>query len=394
MTLATADPDTPTDLLCMGLATVLNIVPYAMLAPQVVVRLGKAGSSAMAISIYGLTPFALILAMSGITPRALERLGLRMAHLAGLSLAAVALLATSLLLLVGSNQHVVFVGLAALLGVATALTWTSTEALIASRARAKRVGSVTALYQTGLGVAFAVGPFLPVLLALTAGGIALVTGGLTGAAILLSASGLRQAARAEPDGAPTPSGRVRWRLFGLVLLAAFTGGWFEVGLNAILPYIALDTRWSLDSAVMLVGALATGALISQLPIYFFADGIASNPAIRLCALVLLLGALVTAAAAIVPDLLWLSAVLLGGGGGALYTFAMIAVARSRDWQPVAALTAAAVSAYTLGAAIGPLGAGVLLDVTGRTAFSLTLALLPLTVLLMTFIHTSSPEKDT
>lgn len=86
------------DMLRIALATVLNVVPYAMLAPQVIVRLGEAGASATAVSIYGLAPFALIPAMSGCTPRVLKRLGLKTGHLAGLSLAALALLATSALL--------------------------------------------------------------------------------------------------------------------------------------------------------------------------------------------------------------------------------------------------------------------------------------------------------
>lgn len=173
-------------LLRMGGATVLYLVPYAMLTPQVIVRLSEAGASATAVSTYGMTPFVVILGMSFVTPSALRRIGMKGAHLFGLVVAALALLATSFLLLAASTALIAYVGLAAVLGIASALTWTATETTIATHAPADRIGSFTALYQTGLGVSLAVGPFLPALFSLTDMGLAIVTGLLMTLAIALA----------------------------------------------------------------------------------------------------------------------------------------------------------------------------------------------------------------
>ena len=260
----------------MGGATVLYLVPYSMLTPQVVVRLAEAGVSATAGSIYGLTPFVLIPAMSVITPNILHRIGMKFAHLTGLIVAALALLATSALLVTGFVALPTYVALAALLGIASALTWTATEAMIATHAPADRIGSFTAIYQTGLGTSLAVGPFVPALFSMTDMGLAMSTTILMGFAVTLAAVSTLQVSPAAEITASAPAGRVVWRGVVMLLAVALVGGWFEVGLNAILPYIALKTGLSSDKAAMSVGAPATGALLSQLPIFFLADRFTST----------------------------------------------------------------------------------------------------------------------
>ena len=136
MTDNTRQLDRRNDLLRMGGATLLYLVPYAMLTPQVVVRLSEAGASATAVSAYGMTPFILILGMSFMTPSVLRRIGMKGAHLIGLAVATLALLATSFLLLADSTALIAYVGFGALLGIASALTWTATEATIAAHAPA------------------------------------------------------------------------------------------------------------------------------------------------------------------------------------------------------------------------------------------------------------------
>ena len=180
------------DLLCMGGATILYLVPYAMLTPQVTVHLTEAGASATAVSIYGLSPFVMVLAMSVVTPKILLRTGLKTAHLLGLVIAAMALVATAYLWLAGTLTWSFYVALGALLGIASALTWTATEAMIAKHAPADRIGSFTAAYQTGLGASLAIGPFLPVLFSMSDVSIAVTTAILMGFALVFSAGSGRR----------------------------------------------------------------------------------------------------------------------------------------------------------------------------------------------------------
>lgn len=92
------------DVAFIAFATILNVVPYAMLAPQAVVRLSEAGSSATALALYGLTPFAVILLMSPILPRVLTQLGLQTAHRISIFGATVALVGTSVLIVSGRRR--------------------------------------------------------------------------------------------------------------------------------------------------------------------------------------------------------------------------------------------------------------------------------------------------
>ncbi len=78
--------DIQRDIWLPGLATIVNVVPFAMLTPLVVVRLSESGAIATMVAAYGMAPFIAILAISPITPRLLSKLGLRGAHLFGLRL--------------------------------------------------------------------------------------------------------------------------------------------------------------------------------------------------------------------------------------------------------------------------------------------------------------------
>ncbi len=381
------------DLLRLGGATIVYLIPYAMLTPQAVVRLGEAGASATAVSVYGLAPFVLILAMSSVTPKVMQGFGLKATHLLGLTVAALALMATALLLLAGSVSLTAYVALSALLGIAAAFTWTATEASIATRAPTDRIGSYTAIYQTGLSVSLAAGPFLPALFQMTDRSLVVTTAVLMGLALALALASLPRQSKPSTVSTHAPAGRVLWSAAVMILAVALVGGWFEVGLNAMLPYVALDTGLSSQNAAMLVGVLATGALLSQLPIFFFSDRFSTNALYRICAIALLSGALVLAAANLSSHLLWISAFAFGAGGGALYTFAMIEVARSRNGQPVATMTTLAVSAYTLGGIVGPFSAGVVLDLTGSQHLWIVLGAVPVIILLMTFTSLSNQRKE-
>ncbi|MBO6675610.1 MAG: MFS transporter [Rhizobiales bacterium] len=385
--------DIQRDIWLPGLATIVNVVPFAMLTPLVVVRLSESGAIATMVAAYGMAPFIAILAISPITPRLLSKFGLRGAHLLGLSFAGIGLLATAGLLAVGSEGLIVYLILAFLLGGASALTWTSTEALIASRTPDDRLGTVTALYQTGLGLAFAAGPFLPVVLSSDSEPVIVMTVALVAAALVIRLLAPNEEHRASASPDAVKFDLRAFGLYGAILAAAFVGGVFEVGLNSVFPYIAIQTGLPSAAAIALVGTVAIGALAAQLPLGWMADRGHFKSATILCLLSIILGVGALGAATYAPILMWSAAVLIGAGGGALYTLAMIQVAGSRERLPVATLTSIAVAAYTLGAALGPFAAGLIIDTAGTLALCAALIVLPVLVLTMSLLSTHQTEKD-
>ncbi|MEM1046948.1 MAG: MFS transporter [Pseudomonadota bacterium] len=381
------------DILLPAIATIINVVPFAMLTPLVVVRLSETGAPATMVAAYGMAPFMAILAVSPFTSRLLSGLGLYKAQLAGLTFAAFGLIATARLLAIGSELLIVYLVLAFLLGSASALTWTSTEALIASRTQADRLGQATALYQTGLGVAFAIGPFLPVLVSPDAAPVLLMTTGLMAAAITVRL--LAPHPDTQPSSLAAPTG-LEWTtlpLYGAILTAALVGGVFEVGLNSAFPYIALQAGLPSSAAVALVGAIAIGALAAQPPVGWLADSGRTKAATGASLASILLGVCALGVAVRFPELMWVAAFLIGAGGGALYTLAMIQVARSRERSPVAALTSLAVAAYTLGAVVGPFAAGLVIDIAGLLALCAGLILLPVLVFATNLSRIHQTERE-
>ncbi len=366
-----------------AVATMLNVVPYAMLSPQVTVRLAEAGYSATEVGIYAIAPFVVILGLSPVLSAVVDRLGLERAHTLGISVGALAIIGTSLLFWQDVTQLDAYLILAIPLGFATAFTWTSTEAMIAQRTPLGGMGATMSAYQLSLGLSFAAGPFLPEILMLGSFGMVVTTMVLMGAALAISLG-----APSGPKGLDarpkTVSGglRVVRAALPLIIVAAI-GGAFELGLNGVLPHAALQQGIEPDMAVMLVGTLAVGALIIQVPLALFSDRVSTALSKRLAVFVVILGC---ASLAFSPQLdvaLWVSAFAFGAGGAALYTIVMIDVGRSRETVSVATMTTAAVAAYTFGAVMAPLIGGPVVDWIGPDALWIALSAIAALALLST-----------
>ncbi len=318
-------------------------------------------------------------------PRLFSRFGILRSYQIGLLINTLGLTSYAL------TEHFVLWCLTAVVGgVGGAAVWNASEALLAQHAPADQRGKYTGIYQTILGAALAVGPLAPALLRLSphealwlAAGFGLL--GWLGALPLRSFDGLNRAqSGASKPGLHDKPALSTWaalqRVPGLCLIA-FVGGVFEAGLNSISAAHGSQTGLSLAAAVSIVAAIGIGSFIVQYPAGLLADRMAARSVFSIAAILLFASALLLVASIEQPLMLWVAALVWGGVGGALYTLSMIRVAHQFQGSDIAAGTASMITGYTLGGAIGPAVAGLMLDLSGVVGLGLWLALLSIAVLL-------------
>ena len=355
----------------LALATSLMVLAFAMAAPVLAISLQRSGSSTAAVGAFAMIPFLMITLLIPVVPRLLARWGIVRAYRAG-----------CLLQLAGMTGYAAGNGLAtwsiaaAAGGMGGAVLWNATEALLAREAPPKRRGRVMGLYQTGLGAALALGPFVPALLGWGArpvlwAGVALVAGCC---AIALA---LPQHATTEPSPQPASGTWHAFRAVPLLAGIAFAGGVFEAGLSSVSAAYASATGLSLSAAASVAGAIGVGSFLCQYPAGYAGDHFQPRTVFSTAALLLLGASAAVGLAAQAPWLLWAAGLVWGGVGGALYTLSMVRVAHEFAGRATAGGAAAMITGYTLGGTVGPLASGSALQWGGAPGLAAALGFLAL-----------------
>lgn len=354
----------------LGSATALILMGFAMAAPVLAVLLQQAGHGPAVIGAFAMLPFLLVGALIPVVPRAIARWGVVRTYRAG-----------ALLQLAGTVCYALGNGLApwiagsVLVGTGAALLWNATEALLAQEAPPEMRGRVMGLYQTALGAALALGPFVPGVL------------GLDARTVLWSAAGLVLACfatvatlQARAHQVPATASAGTWQALRLVpwlAALAFAGGVFEAGLSAISAAHASSIGMSLGVAASAAGAIGIGSFLMQYPAGWAADHLPLRKVFTGAALLLALASVAIGFAGSAPWLLWVCGLVWGGVGGALYTLSIIQVAHAFQGQATAGATAAMITGYTWGGTLGPLASGATLEAGGLPALAALLLLLAL-----------------
>lgn len=362
----------------IGVATALIVTGFAMVGPIAAVVLQGRGHSPVAIGGFAMIPFAMVALLLPVMPQIFARFGVGRAYLGGLVLELAAIPTYAL-----TSNYWAWCAAAAVSGAGAAAVWNATEALIAQYSPPDKRGRITALYQTALGAALAVGPFLPgvtgwgpqALFAVAFG--AHVLGIALTAALPLSQLNVAQG-EVGRRGAPLTTWGAVAQAPALVAIA-FVGGVYEMGLSSISAANGAAMGLGLAAAAAIAGAIGLGSFVGQLPAGFAADRYSSRAVFVTAGMVLLAAAIGLALAHQHLAMLWLAGLAWGGVGGALYTLTMIRVAHQFADTSAAAGTAAMISGYTLGGALGPPMAGALLQVGGLAALSALLGVLSLVV---------------
>ncbi len=372
----------------LAAATTLVVTSFSMFGPVLAVLLQQRGFGTAAVGAFAMIPFACIALLIPVMPRIFSRFGIGRVYLLGMALESVCTLGY-IAFIDSPNAFAWWCASAVAGGIGAAAVWNATEALLAEHAPQDKRGQVMGLYQTALGAALAVGPFVPALLdwqpKTTLIAAALVQFAALGIALRLKLT--QRAHEASLDASQQQIGST-WQAIRFVpalVLIAFAGGVFEAGLSGVSAAYGAATGLTLAQASALVGALGVGSFAFQYPAGMAADRFAPQRVFGIAGALLLVASLCFA---LTPQFTWLlyaTAVVWGGIGGALYTLTMIRVAHHFDArmgaQAVASGTAAMITGYTLGGAIGPVVSGAALQIFGAWGLSIWLALLSVAVLM-------------
>jgi MFS family permease len=318
-------------------------------------------------------PFLMVGLLMPVMPRLLARWGTVRTYRAGAVLQVAGVLGYAL-----TDNALVWSACSVVAGCGAAALWNTTEALLAEEAPAEMRGRVMGLYQTALGAALAVGPFLPGLFRLEARSVLWLAALMVVGCLLLAVTARPHASR-HAGRAPTGTWHALRTVPWLALLA-FCGGVFEAGLGAIGAAHASQSGLGLRAAASVAGAIGVGSFLFQYPAGWAADRFALRSVFTGAAIALFLASVALAFATRAHWVLWAAGLVWGGVGGALYTLTMVQVAHAFAGRATAGGAAAMITGYTWGGTLGPVASGSALEGAGAPGLALLLAVFALAAL--------------
>lgn len=343
---------TPLRLLCIS--TLVSLGGFAGAQPLAVTVMEHQGLGPAVIGLLSALIFGGVLLVAPIQPALAVRFGAMATYQVGKALATVGFVACAY-----AVTPWLWAAAFLLLGFGGALTWPLTDSLIATEAPADKKGAWLGLFQAGMGIAFAVGPFASALFSAWPKALFL------GAAAILVLSSLPLIGRKLP--VPAESGMDEaepfdvWRRAAWLGIVALMGGLFENGTHTAGTLVALGLGWSGAAAVALPGVMAVGSFAIQQPLGRAADRRGTRGALLWALATLALSLAVLPLVRLWEPLLWPLGFVWGGASGALYTLAMTGTAQIFPEREVAAATTLMVLGYTAGSALGPVIGGLAVD---------------------------------
>jgi len=337
-------------LIWLCISTLLTIAGFAGALPTAATVMERQGMSAGVIGVITSLIYVGILGMTPFQPSVARRFGAVPTYQMGKVLSACGFVGLAF-------AHAAWMwSLATLfIGFGAGLTWPVTDSLIAAFAPEDRKGAWMGLFQTGMGAAYALGPFIAAALAQHPNAM------FIGAAIIgvfTSLPLIGRSAEVKRDGTGTKDGL--WEVFRLapeLPVLAFIGGFFENGTHTAVTLSALALDWKGEGAISLAGVIGAGAFFAQYPVGKLADTRGARCIIIITLWIMIVGCLPLPLSRVAPWVLWVIALIWGAAGGCLYTLAMTGMAQRFSGGQVLTATTLMVMSYTVGGITGPAVAG-------------------------------------
>jgi MFS family permease len=335
-------------------ATVFGLT-YGLSAPLVAVDLAERGLPEWLIGLNAAMHAVGVLAMAPFLPRLAARFGTRPLMIVAMVAAGLVLAGFPLLPAVA-----VWFALRLLLGMASEVIFVLTETWTNDLADAATRGRTMAIYTAVLSAGFAGGPAI-VAFAGSGPTAYLIGAGLALAAIAPIA--WRGIVPPRPLAPSTTPAHVYLRLAPLAIATTVLNAAVECAGLSFMPIYAQERGWTEQEGLQLISTLMVGAIALQLPIGWLADKVSPR------ALVIALSTVAAATAFVwpwifaTPALAYALVFVWGGLFVGIYTV-MLAIVGSRfSGTELVGVYAVMGSAWGVGALVGPLGAGVAMQLS-------------------------------
>lgn len=337
-------------LLWLCSSTLLTVAGFAGALPAAATVMEQQGLSAGVIGVITSMVYAGVLCMAPFQPRLARQFGAVPTYQMGKMLSACGFTGLAF-----AHNAWVWAVATLFIGFGAGLTWPVTDSLVAAFAPRDRKGAWMGLFQTGMGAAFALGPFIASALAKNPNAM-FITAAVTGVATSLPLIGRKAEVKRDADA----RNESLWQVFKTapeLPMLAFLGGFFENGPHTSITLSALALSWQASAAIALSGVIGAGAFVAQYPVGKLADVRGPQQIIVVTLLVMIASCLPLPLAREQPWVLWVIAGIWGAAGGCLYTLAMTGMAQRFSDARVLTATTLMVMGYTVGGITGPAVAG-------------------------------------
>lgn len=341
-------------LLLLCFSTLLTIAGFAGALPAAATVMERQGLSAGIIGVITSLIYVGVLCMAPFQPRLARRFGSVPTYQLGKFFSACGFSCLAL-----ADSALVWSLATLLIGLGAGLTWPVTDSLVASFAPDDKKGSWMGLFQTGMGAAWALGPFIASRLqpnqVFVSAAVATVLSSLP---LIGRKADIKRDAEVGHESL--------WQVVRLaprLALLGFIGGFFENGTHTAVTLSALALAWTSDSAIALAGVIGAGAFVAQYPIGKLADTRGAGRMITLMLACMIVGSLLLPFCRSFPILLWVIAFIWGAAGGCLYTLSMTSMAQRFSGTKVMMATTLMVMSYTVGGISGPAVAGYAVQIS-------------------------------
>ncbi len=354
---ALTDAERTRGIVALMVSTTVGLVGQFMFSPLLVFLLQARGLPASQIGLFSATVWVGILVATPQAARIVAAIGHRNALILSLAIPCLTMAGIA-----STTQLWIWTPLYFLAGMAVSMRWVVAEACIAEFAPAHRRGRIVGLYQTLLGASFVASPMLLAWLGPTSPstpwiGLAFPLAGLL---VTLAVPPLAPIARPVHGIGLRALARTAHAL-PLAFVAGSVGGFFELGIAALLPVYGLAIGMGTAGAALLLSASGLGSTLAMLPLGEAADRFSPRRVMHVCAAANLAAALALPAVGWSTAFAWPLAFVWGAAGGALYTLAMIEIGHRHQGSDLISATSLLVVGYTTGSLIGPIVSGVAIE---------------------------------
>lgn len=347
----------------MFASTFLQLSGVFMLTPLLLILLRRADVSNTVAGLFTATNWMGIFLVTPFASTIAKTLGRRNA----LWLASVLPMASALVFGWTDSIAIWFV-MMLLTGAAGGMRWVLSEAFIAEFAPPGQTGRYIGLYATMVGGTLVVGPLLLAGVG-SDGSMALMSAAALLGLGLLCSAWVPPVPRDHDEHTAQTGPAGLWqalRLNPLIMVAGFTGGYFELGLGSILPLYGLALSLPESQAALLVALSGAGGTMAAMPAGLVADRFADpqrgrRRMMQLFCAGILVASLLTLAVPHAVWLVWPVVALWGAAGGTLYTLSMIDIGAREKGVTLVNSTAVLVLTYTLGGLVSSALSGAMLD---------------------------------